>query len=90
MMEQRRSVALQYDKMLPAPFVVARGKGLLADRLVELARQHDVPILEASALADSLYQVEVGTFIPEPFYQTVAEILAFVWQRDGRAHERGG
>jgi type III secretion system FlhB-like substrate exporter len=86
---ERHSVALQYQKSLPAPFVVARGKGLLAERLVKLARENDVPVLDAPALAESLYQVEVGTFIPEPFYQAVAEILAFVWQHEGRERERG-
>lgn len=85
----RHSVALQYESSLPAPFVVARGRGVLAERLIELAHAHDVPVLEAPALADSLYQVEVGTFIPEPFYQAVAEILAFVWQSDASAGKRG-
>lgn len=75
-----RSVALQYDNRLPAPLVVAQGRGERARRLVEIAREYDVPVIEAGELAELLSDVDVGELIPEPFYQAVAEVLAFVWR----------
>ncbi len=88
-MGNRVSVALHYDARLPAPLVVARGKGDLARKLVDLARAHDIPILESAELAESLYPTDPGRLIPERFYEVTAEILGFVWratalQSDGR------
>ena len=72
------AVALQYDVMVaPAPVVVAKGLDHLAERIKDLAREHNVPIRENKPLARALYkQVEVGDMIPEEMYQAVAAILA--------------
>jgi flagellar biosynthetic protein FlhB len=78
--KRRRAVALTYDSSLPAPIVVAKGAQHLAARLLEIARERGVPIVEDSVLAESLFLIETGRFIPEPFYRAVAEILAFVWR----------
>ena len=88
MRRKSRAVALQYDASLPAPLVVAKGEGLLARRLAELAREHDVPVVREEVLAQGLFVIETGRFIPEPFYKAVAEILAFVWRSTENA--RGG
>lgn len=77
-MKAVKSVALRYQEDLPAPFVVAKGRENLAVKLVELAEEYGVPIVSAEALAESLFYLEVGDFIPEPFYRAVAELLAFV------------
>lgn len=85
------AVALRYqsDKMR-APRVVARGTHLLAQRIRELAEQHDVPVLEAPPLARALYHhTELGDEIPESLYTTVAELLAYVFQLR-RYREHGG
>ena len=87
-MGERSSVALRYDSRLPAPLVVARGRGELADRLLRLAEQHDVPVVESGILADSLYVVEPGQLIPEAFYQAVAEVLGFVWRNSSEGEQR--
>ncbi len=79
-MSRQTSVALRYDTRLPAPLVIARGKGDLADRLVTLAREHGIPVVESHGLAESLYGTDPGDLIPERFYQAVAEILGFVWR----------
>jgi flagellar biosynthetic protein FlhB len=47
-----------------------------------MAQEHQIAVVEAGELAESLYQVEVGTYIPEPFYDVVAEILAFIWRQN--------
>jgi flagellar biosynthesis protein len=60
--------------------IVARGRGDLAERLVALAREHGVPVVDAPDLADSLVASSPGDFIPDVFYETVAELLGFVWR----------
>ncbi|MFP4301177.1 MAG: EscU/YscU/HrcU family type III secretion system export apparatus switch protein [Spirochaetaceae bacterium] len=74
-----RSVALRYDKTLPAPFVVARGRGRLAEELNRVAREHGVPIVEDEELSGLLYEVEVGESIPIETFEAVARVLAFVY-----------
>ncbi|WP_312946516.1 flagellar biosynthesis protein FlhB [Superficieibacter sp.] len=76
------SVALQYDeKKMSAPKVVAKGAGLVALRIREIAAEHRVPVLEAPPLARALYRhAEIGQQIPGQLYAAVAEVLAWVWQ----------
>lgn len=72
------AVALEYrPDTMEAPRVVAKGLRLVAQRIKELAREHDVPVLERPELARALYKdVEIGREIPSRFYEAVAEILA--------------
>jgi flagellar biosynthesis protein len=79
-METKKSIALRYDEGMPAPFVAAKGKGELAEKLVALAKLHGVPVEPADSLAESLFYLDVGEFIPEVFYRAVAELLVFVWR----------
>jgi flagellar biosynthetic protein FlhB len=76
------AVALRYDRgRMPAPKVVAKGKGFLAKRIVETARRHAVPVIERRPLAQALYRaVQVGQEIPIALYQAVAELLAYVYR----------
>lgn len=76
------AVALQYESgKMEAPVVTAKGAGLIAERIREIAREHDVPIVEDRPLARNLYKsVEVGRPIPEALYQAVAEVLAYVYR----------
>jgi len=80
------SIALAYDRAeMAAPKVVARGAGLLALRIREIAREHGVPIVENKPLARALYRsARVGEYVPERFYRTVAEVLAYVYRLDPR------
>ncbi|MFP4114221.1 MAG: EscU/YscU/HrcU family type III secretion system export apparatus switch protein [Spirochaetota bacterium] len=79
-MGRKTSVALQYDTRLPAPLVVARAKGDLADRMIRLAGDCGIPVVRSDQLADTLSVLDPGELIPEPFYQAVAEVLGFVWR----------
>lgn len=72
------STALRYDTSLPAPFVVASGRGDLARKLVEMAREAGVPVRSDRDLAERLVWLPVGKAIPEELYQPVAEILLFL------------
>lgn len=79
------AIALKYDATtMAAPKVVAKGAGLIAERIKEIARKHAVLLVENKPLAQSLYRtVEVGDDIPASFYQAVAEVLAFVYRQRG-------
>ncbi len=76
------AVALNYeDKGMNAPQVIAKGSQLVAERIKEIAREHQVPIVEAPPLARALHRhVEVGDTIPGTLFTAVAQVLAYVYQ----------
>ena len=76
------AVALKYEEgQMAAPQIVAKGMGLLAERIMELGQEYAVPVLEAPPLARALYRhAEVGDTVPERLYTAVAEVLAYVYQ----------
>ncbi len=88
------AVALKYDaSVMSAPQVVAKGAGHVAARIREIARDHNIPVIENRPLAQSLYRmVEVGRSIPEALYQAVAQVLAHVYslRKKGRRTAPGG
>ena len=80
------AVALEFDanKMI-APCITAKGAGYIAERIKEIAKDHQVPIIEHKPLAQTLYKAtEVGDLIPVELYQAVAEILAYVYRLKGK------
>lgn len=79
-----KAVVLKYLKNLPAPFVVCKGKNLLADRIKKIAEENDVEIIREDELADRLYVLEEGDYIPEELYDITAEILTFVYNLQGK------
>jgi flagellar biosynthetic protein FlhB len=83
------AVALRYaEGRMRAPRVVAKGSLLIAERIVEIARDAEVPVLRAPPLARALFaHAEIGQEIPGPLYNAVAEVLAWVYQL--RRYEAG-
>jgi len=81
------AVAIRYDSdYMVAPTVVAKGKDLMAKRIIDIAKENDVPIIENKPLAQALFDtVEVGSEITPGLYQAVAEILAFVYRLKQKA-----
>ncbi|MDK2744030.1 MAG: flagellar biosynthesis protein FlhB [Nitrospira sp.] len=79
------AVALKYDTAtMGAPVVVAKGAGLIAERIRELARHHGVPVVENKFVARTIFKlVDIGREIPSDLYRVVAEILAFVYRARG-------
>jgi len=71
------AIALHYDRK-GAPRVVAKGKGAIGAKIVEIAKAHDIPIEENEVLAGALSNVELGDEIPVELYKAVAEVLVFV------------
>ena len=80
------AVALKYDPAtMPAPIVVAKGAGVIAKRIRQIALEHGIPILERKPLAQALFKhVEINQQIPAEHFAAVAEILAYVYQLKGR------
>ncbi len=76
--EPRKAAALSYNEELPAPIVVAAGRGALAGAIRRIAEENGVAIVEDPALADALVTLDLGALIPESLYAVVAEILVFV------------
>lgn len=76
------AIALKYDETkMDAPYVVAMGVDLVAQRIKEIAKANDVMMVENRPLARALYaQVDIGQAIPDEFFQAVAEIIAYVYQ----------
>lgn len=74
----KQAIALEYDPSQDAPKVVASGRGLLAERILEKAKEANVPIHKDTKLSDTLSRLEIGEMIPPELYEVVAEILVFV------------
>ena len=81
--KSKLAVALHYDRS-GAPRVVAKGKGTIGEKIIEVAKAHDIPIEESEVLAGALSHVELGDEIPAELYKAVAEVLVFVLRLSGR------
>ncbi|MDF1763493.1 MAG: EscU/YscU/HrcU family type III secretion system export apparatus switch protein [Oleibacter sp.] len=78
-----QAIALVYDGER-APTISASGQDELAQAIIQLALQYEIPIYENAELAAWLSQLDIGEEIPEMLYRVIAEILAFVYQLEGR------
>ena len=78
----KQAIALSYEKGQQAPVIVAAGKGLVAEKIIEKAKESDVPLYRDDKLADTLSKLEIGDTIPTELYKIVAEILVFVDRMD--------
>ncbi len=84
------AIAIKYDALeAPAPIILAKGADHLAEKIKEVAREHNVPLRENVPLARALYKsVEVGDMIPEDLYKATASILASIWRMKGKMPKR--
>ena len=86
--KNRLAAALKYDrKKDAAPRVTAQGRGIIAEKIIALARKHEVPIKNDPALVQILSQLDLDEQIPTEIYKAVAEILAFVYSVNERRRE---
>jgi type III secretion system FlhB-like substrate exporter len=74
----KKAVALRYWTGLPAPFIAAKAEGRAADRLVAIAKDAGLPIIEDSPLAQAVFPMEVGEYVPEECFEILARVFAFV------------
>ncbi len=80
------AVALKYDiSEMNAPYVLAKGQNLIAQRIKEIAIANEIPIIEDRQLAQALYKLcDVGQMVPQSLYRAVAEVLAYVYRLKGK------
>jgi len=77
------AVALKYDGQ-HAPKVTAKGAGITAEKILEIAEEHDIPLQNQPELASILAQVPLGEEIPQNLYVAVAEVISFAYFLSGR------
>lgn len=82
LLKQKKAIALEYNSDDQAPKIVAAGKGYLAEKIIERAREEKVPMYRDEKLANTLSKLEIGEMIPPDLYEVVAEILVFVGDLD--------
>lgn len=80
--KKRKAVALTYEPGSQAPQVVASGRGVVAERIIERAKEADVATYQDEGLADTLLKLDIGDMIPPELYGVVAEILVYVDKMD--------
>jgi flagellar biosynthesis protein len=86
---RKSAVALRYDRAnMSAPKVVAKGKGTVAERLIALARENDIPIVEDRLLVEMLDKLNVNQDIPGEMYQVVAEILVAIYKTEAGLNKK--
>lgn len=78
----KTAVAIAYEPGEEAPKILATGKGHVAEKIIEKAKEEDVPFYKDSKLAATLSKLEIGDMIPPELYEVVAEILVFVDNMD--------
>ncbi|MBO4394870.1 MAG: EscU/YscU/HrcU family type III secretion system export apparatus switch protein [Eubacterium sp.] len=78
----KTAVALEYEPGEQAPKVIATGQGALAERIIDVAKEANVPIHKDAKLAKSLSILDIGEYIPPELYSIVAEVLVFVDSMD--------
>ena len=88
MRNTKKAVALKYDELYDTPIVTAAGMGHVADRIIQKAKENEVPIVENKEMANLLNNVGVGESIPEELYGAVAEIIAFIMSVDKKVDRR--
>lgn len=80
--KQKTAVAVAYEPGDVAPKILAAGKGEVAERIIEKAKENDVPFYQDNKLAETLSKLQIGDTIPPELYDVVAEILVFVDDMD--------
>ncbi|RUO60064.1 EscU/YscU/HrcU family type III secretion system export apparatus switch protein [Pseudidiomarina marina] len=75
----KKAVALRYQEFEPAPKIVAKGEGLIADKIIALASEHNVFVHDSPELVDLLSQIDLDEYIPQTLWLVVAELL--IWAK---------
>jgi flagellar biosynthesis protein len=81
----KKAVALRYSpEVQKAPTLIAKGKGHMAETILQKAKDNGIPIQEDSSLVEVLSKLELDQEIPPELYQLVAEVLSFIYRSDNR------
>lgn len=79
----KKAVALRYDDTLPAPFLVAKGSGTAAERMLALAEELGISVLADEPLAGFLFPLDPGDMVPEEYWEIVARVYVFIAKLEG-------
>ena len=86
--KKKEAIALSYQsEQASAPKVVAKGKGFIADKILEKANDHHIPVQEDASLIALLSELNINEQIPEELYHVVAEVFAFIYKSDQQYNE---
>ena len=80
--KRKKAAAIQYAPGDQAPTVIAKGKGVVADKILEKAFENQLPVYKDAQLVEELTKLDIGDYIPPELYTVVAEILVFVTDLD--------
>ena len=84
--ERAAAAALHYDPVgSEPPEVLATGRGIAAEEIVRVAREHGIPLYEVAGLVEALARLDCSAHIPRELYAVVAEVLAYVYRVDAQA-----
>ncbi|MCL2356318.1 MAG: EscU/YscU/HrcU family type III secretion system export apparatus switch protein [Defluviitaleaceae bacterium] len=83
-MKRKKAIAVRYNPDEIAPKILAKGAGLIAEKILENAQNSEVSVLKDAALADDLTRLDLGEHIPPELYEAVAQILIFISDLDGK------
>lgn len=75
---KKTAAALSYPEGSKAPFITAQAKGELAEKMLEIAKQHNIPIFSEPVTAEVLSLYEIGDYIPEGTYEIIANLISFI------------
>lgn len=78
-----KALAIKYTKALQAPYILCKGQGLAAERIVEIAKDNDVYVKKLENSDNGIFSLEVDDYIPETYYELFAELLSFVYALGG-------
>jgi flagellar biosynthesis protein len=85
------AAALQYDPLKSEPpQVLATGRGVTAEQIVAVAKEHGIPLYQDAGLVEALSRLDVTDYIPRELYAVVAEVLAYVYRVDAEAKKKAG
>ena len=83
----KKVAVLSYPEDSPAPFLTAKGKGHLAEKIIEIAEENSIPVVKNLEATDNISLQEIGEFIPEDTYLILAKIFAFIKTKEGLKDE---
>lgn len=86
----KKAVALKYREEDIAPKIIAKGKGVTANKILEVGKEKDIVVYEDKNLIDNLLKLELNEEIPPELYEAVSEIILFVYSLDKKKGERYG
>jgi flagellar biosynthesis protein len=83
---QQQAVALRYDPKEgdTAPRIVAKGSGFIAEQILRIAKENNIPLRQDAELTSALASLDLGSTVPPELFQAVAQILAFIYKMNGR------